>query len=208
VEDIMKTIVAFSASLAMALGGAAALAGPAWEFDTENINFTNDDWNFGNKFWANNFLATHLGYYDDGGNGFVSDHEVALYDGAGILLRAATVTNQNCVLIGHFCYTPISPILLNGEYWVHGTSGSDNYTWNTNGFFTDAAITYLGNTWAVNGGGGPVYLGFLVNDVADGYWGPNLYGGVIPEPAAWAMMIAGFGLVGFAARRRRTVAIA
>lgn len=27
-------------------------------------------------------------------------------------------------------------------------------------------------------------------------------GGVIPEPAAWALMIAGFGLVGVAARRR------
>lgn len=26
---------------------------------------------------------------------------------------------------------------------------------------------------------------------------------VVPEPATWAMMIAGFGLVGFAARRRR-----
>jgi hypothetical protein len=28
-------------------------------------------------------------------------------------------------------------------------------------------------------------------------------GGVIPEPATWAMLIAGFGLVGAAARRRR-----
>lgn len=28
-------------------------------------------------------------------------------------------------------------------------------------------------------------------------------GGVVPEPATWAMMIAGFGLVGFTARRRR-----
>lgn len=27
----------------------------------------------------------------------------------------------------------------------------------------------------------------------------------VPEPATWAMLIAGFGLVGFAARRRRTV---
>jgi hypothetical protein len=29
------------------------------------------------------------------------------------------------------------------------------------------------------------------------------YNGVIPEPATWAMLIAGFGLVGAAARRRR-----
>jgi hypothetical protein len=30
----------------------------------------------------------------------------------------------------------------------------------------------------------------------------------IPEPATWAMMILGFGLVGFAARRSGTVATA
>ncbi|MBS3961483.1 MAG: PEPxxWA-CTERM sorting domain-containing protein [Sandarakinorhabdus sp.] len=30
--------------------------------------------------------------------------------------------------------------------------------------------------------------------------------GVIPEPATWAMMILGFGMVGFASRRRRRVA--
>lgn len=33
-------------------------------------------------------------------------------------------------------------------------------------------------------------------------------GGVIPEPATWAMMIMGFGLVGMAARRRATPATA
>jgi hypothetical protein len=35
-----------------------------------------------------------------------------------------------------------------------------------------------------------------------------LTAGPVPEPATWAMMIAGFGLVGFAARRRRATSIA
>lgn len=35
----------------------------------------------------------------------------------------------------------------------------------------------------------------------------ELASSAIPEPATWALMIAGFGLVGFAARRRRTTAV-
>ncbi|TPE62428.1 choice-of-anchor A family protein [Sandaracinobacter neustonicus] len=34
------------------------------------------------------------------------------------------------------------------------------------------------------------------------------FGDVVPEPATWAMMIAGFGLVGAAARRRRRISAA
>ena len=30
--------------------------------------------------------------------------------------------------------------------------------------------------------------------------------GAVPEPASWAMLLAGFGMVGFAARRRRAIA--
>ena len=36
----------------------------------------------------------------------------------------------------------------------------------------------------------------------------NSAGAVVPEPASWAMLIAGFGLVGAAARRRRAVVAA
>lgn len=41
-----------------------------------------------------------------------------------------------------------------------------------------------------------------------GFESDNHTVGMVPEPGTWAMMIAGFGLVGFAARRRRTMAIA
>jgi len=37
--------------------------------------------------------------------------------------------------------------------------------------------------------------------------GEVAFNGAIPEPATWAMMIAGFGLVGFAARRRREIGV-
>jgi len=40
------------------------------------------------------------------------------------------------------------------------------------------------------------------------YWlldNVSVDGAVVPEPASWAMMIAGFGLVGMAARRRKAV---
>jgi len=33
-------------------------------------------------------------------------------------------------------------------------------------------------------------------------------GSVVPEPASWAMLIAGFGLVGAVARRRRAATAA
>lgn len=33
----------------------------------------------------------------------------------------------------------------------------------------------------------------------------NIVTGAVPEPATWAMMLAGFGMIGFAARRRSSV---
>ncbi len=36
----------------------------------------------------------------------------------------------------------------------------------------------------------------------------NLSRGVVPEPATWALLIAGFGLVGWSLRRRRAALIA
>lgn len=42
-------------------------------------------------------------------------------------------------------------------------------------------------------------------DIYDQYWG-NVVSGAVPEPANWAMLIAGFGLTGAAMRRARRVA--
>jgi len=60
--------------------------------------------------------------------------------------------------------------------------------------------------------GVPITLGFLNQLVVTGHSnGPSSYGGQItfvptpsvPEPATWAMMLIGFGVVGFAIRRQK-----
>ena len=83
--------------------------------------------------------------------------------------------------------------------------------------FYGASLSEVGAFNALNAVGAEVYsLGQSVDDpagVRPGYatfiFGFKGVGGVvvppgIPEPGTWAMLIAGFGMVGFAARRRRT----
>jgi hypothetical protein len=72
-------------------------------------------------------------------------------------------------------------------------------------FGTDAAII-VGNS------GRTIHNGFLTDTVASSKLYENQLNFVlgntgVPEPAAWAMMLAGFGLVGSAMRRREKVAV-
>ena len=86
----------------------------------------------------------------------------------------------------------VDPVLFGGVVWWQGVT-----------FTGLSAGNYLfgcGNTcgvtaqWAsLNGSGDLVPLTLTEGDV-----------GGVPEPESWAMMIAGFGLVGAVARRRRT----
>lgn len=76
------------------------------------------------------------------------------------------------------------------------------------------AIASLGNGYTtVNGGS----LGTIDRLVFDGIGGAGGFvfdnlslneGGAVPEPATWALMIAGFGMAGAAVRRRTRIAFA
>ncbi|GGE16275.1 hypothetical protein GCM10011529_23330 [Polymorphobacter glacialis] len=69
--------------------------------------------------------------------------------------------------------------------------------------FSAIGIDFAGTARSINFGGTANQTGF--DDITFGSATP---GGGVPEPASWAMLIAGFGLTGAAMRRRRTAVVA
>lgn len=79
--------------------------------------------------------------------------------------------------------------------------GSDNCTGDPNGTFcnwTPIGVAFAGTAMSIDFGGTANYTGF--DNIT---FGSETPGGTVPEPAVWAMLVSGFGLVGAAARRRR-----
>lgn len=72
----------------------------------------------------------------------------------------------------------------------------------------DWAFAFPGSGWTFgNQGFGPDQVPNADGPEADmNFWAFTTSNGVIPEPSSWAMLIAGFGLVGAVARRRRMAA--
>ena len=70
----------------------------------------------------------------------------------------------------------------NGDQIAAGTNGRFTVTGTAGELFTSVTFSSTGNS-------------FEVDNLA--------VGGAVPEPATWAMMIVGFGLVGGAMRRSR-----
>ena len=104
---------------------------------------------------------------------------------------------------------------LDGATWVLlGKLTGSNQTWAYANAFTlssdffDDIVTGLQVKIdiAANGYGWAVTLGKSVLTTDGSVLPPPLPG--VPEPSSWAMMIAGFGLVGAMARRRKSVAVA
>lgn len=69
-----------------------------------------------------------------------------------------------------------------------------------------AGMNWTAQSFSFLAGGPSTTITFTTNGTAQGVFGPaldNVAAIAVPEPAAWAMMLAGFGLVGGAMRRRQ-----
>ncbi|WP_353269026.1 DUF4082 domain-containing protein [Gemmatimonas sp.] len=195
-----------TAALGIALVAAQAEAQLAANFTSVITSATNGAWSLG---WRFNVLApvtvTQLGMFDDNGNGFLSgSSNVGIYNSLGSLLVSTTVTSSDA-LNGFFRMAAISPFALGvgNDYYIAGTTGNDNYTWNPNGFSTIAEIQFVDGAFRQSstlvfpdqgfGGGG-----------LTGWFGPTFAVSTVPEPSTYALMIPALLFVGTAVRRRRT----
>lgn len=128
-----------------------------------------------------------------GGNGSSGTVSTTLSTVANLLY---TLTFDYGSLAGNSGANDALSVTINGVTTVYPTSSSLNLA----NAFQSASIDFLGT-------GGNVLISFTsagapnVDAILD-----NVTISAVPEPATWALMILGFGAVGYAARRRRAAA--
>ncbi|MEP6784734.1 MAG: PEPxxWA-CTERM sorting domain-containing protein [Sphingomonadales bacterium] len=101
----------------------------------------------------------------------------------------------------------LSTLSLSNSVFTTLNSNGKNYQGSGSGTITNFNTgTSSGNVWVIG----------AARSGAVGYWDNNIDGfkvgsinvtASVPEPATWAMMISGFGMVGASMRRRRRVAV-
>lgn len=200
-------MVGFFRALIVAGGLAVTLAAPAAAAETVVFAaagglVTDHDpgnpVNLGNVFTPTaNARVTSLGFYTP--TNLVGGGEtVGLFNSAGTLLTSTFVA-ATASTPGQYVFQSIAPVMLVGgqQYtvvnfvgqnaWAFGPVTATGAAFNYNSYTYGPSLAFTVNT----GGSGPAYLG------------PNLILSAVPEPASWALLIAGFGSIGLAMRTRR-----
>lgn len=153
-----------------------------------------------------------LGVFDAGANGIVGTVSVGVYDANTMLSVSPIATFTNFANSNSYAVQTVSTFVLapgNYQLAAWGFGNSDN-NYNSSGAPSLITFNSLGGRLTANGVaysvGAPGSFATILEAPDTRYGAGTL--GAVPEPATWAMLITGFGLVGFSARRRRVTAVA
>jgi hypothetical protein len=200
-----------------ALGPSQAFA-TSLALDVTGGGFPGSDNRSGSIGWefsvSQEIIVTSLGYWDEGGNGLVDSHDVAIWTSAGVLLGQTTVTNASPITVGSVSglgswkFEPLAggldlPV---GRYVIGGfypAGSADAFRFAGASTTTDPLVTYVAIRDSVSTPG-------LVFPSAIGgsgaYFGPDFQftPAAVPEPATLTLTALGIGALVRSRRRRST----
>lgn len=158
--------------------------------------------NLGLSFTANSSAwVDALGAYAP----FTGSETVTLYTSGGAPLASAVVQDTDPVT-GGYHFAAITPVQLTaGQSYVVSVQVGNNawyYSSPTQPTVLDPAVSFVGTSYLYGAAVAfPTSTFFGANG---GYYGPNLSVSAVPEPSAYALGLAGLGVLALIGRRRRS----
>ena len=187
----------------------------ALDFTGGGANFASGNNTLGWEFaLSSSVTVTDLGIYDEGDDGLVESHKIALWTTGGTLLTSTTIGSglsgtdvTSASGFGSFRFITIPDLVLGPGSYVLGA----HYFLANGGDFvrTDASATSMASGFSFtqghfnNGGSGFVFPGGAFP--SNGHFGPNLRfsSAVVPEPGMIVSLLGAGSFGGFLLIRRR-----
>lgn len=159
---------------------------------------------------STDITVTELGLWDGNDDGMSISHDIGIFDSFGVLLASGTISNgTGDTLIDHFRYVDIPDVLVTtgASYTIayySATESSDSLITSASTLLLVPEITISNARWGYAPG-----LSVPTNTTNEDRFGPNFMFEVsaVPEPETYAMLLAGLGLLGFMASRRKETAV-
>ncbi|MES2071170.1 MAG: PEP-CTERM sorting domain-containing protein [Pseudomonadota bacterium] len=205
--------LAAAAVCALALFSISAHAVPAFDVDPySTVDYDASNYNFAIDFTANQALTVDALAYFFNAADVTGSHAVALFDMSGNKL-AETIVDTSDTLLGNFRYSSIGAVnLLAGmSYRIIGLSNGELYGLSANSVAVNPGIHFIqsgysGDSNSLTPEFAAAFTFGAQNDPADSIWGPSLSVNPtqvqVPEPATYALLFAGLGLLLISHRRK------